>query len=158
MATPSATLFAILLPLAFAAGAPLPHAPAPRYDEMADAGENVRRALEEARRSRRSVIVLFGANWCADCRLLDSALRAGPSARLVQRDFRIVKVDVGQFDRNVELAASFGIALKDGIPALAILSPEGGLVYATRAGELADARGLGEDGIYRLLRQVVRAR
>ena len=38
--------------------------------------------------------------------------------------------------------------LKHGIPAVAVLTPEGNVTYATRAGELADARRMGDSGIY----------
>jgi thioredoxin 1 len=29
-----------------------------------------------------------------------------------------------------------------------VISPKGGVIYATRAGELADARGMSESGVY----------
>ena len=38
--------------------------------------------------------------------------------------------------------------LKKGIPAVAVLSPEGKLLYATEGGELADARKMGDQGVY----------
>jgi len=65
----------------------------------------------------------------------------------------VVKVDVGRFDRNVDVAESYSVPLKKGIPAVAIVSPQGRVMYATRAGELADARGMSEDGLYRFFRK-----
>ena len=127
------------------------------YNEAADARQDIRQALSQAAQSGKSVIVVFGANWCGDCKVLDLAMKEGASAPLVAREFQVVKVDVGRFDRNVAVAESYGVPLKNGIPAVAILSPANKVLYVTRAGELADARTMGENGIYEFLRKVTPA-
>ncbi len=118
------------------------------YDEAADARADVRAALLDARASGTPVLVVFGANWCGDCKVLDQAFKSGESAALIRKHFRVVKVDVGRIDRNVDIAQAYGVPLKKDIPAVAILSPQGQVVYATKSGELADARNMGERGIY----------
>ena len=118
------------------------------YDESADARADVRAALVDAKASGTPVLVVFGANWCGDCKVLDQAFKSGESAPLIRKHFRVVKVDVGRIDRNVDIAQAYGVPLKKGIPAVAILSPQGQVVYATKSGELADARTMGERGIY----------
>lgn len=118
------------------------------YDEGADARADIAAALAQSAHTRMPVLVVFGANWCADCKILDMAFRQGAAAPLIARRFSVVKVDVGRFDRNVDLAAKFGVPLKSGIPAVAVLSPEGTVIYATQAGELADARNMGDRAIY----------
>jgi thioredoxin 1 len=142
-----ALLFAFAFTLAHAA--PLP------YDESADAKADVQRALSTAKASGTPVLVIFGANWCPDCRALDKALSTGKNAQLIAREFKVVKIDVGQFDRNLDLAARYGNPVKKGIPAAVVLSPEGEVVYATRLGELADARNMSDTGIYDFFRRVV---
>jgi thioredoxin 1 len=134
------------------------HAADKPYDEAADAKADIRSALQAARASKLPVLVVFGANWCGDCRMLDTAMKTGKSAPLIKQRFKVVKVDVGKFDRNVDVAESYEVPLKKGIPAVVVLSPEGKPVYATRAGELADARKMGEDGVYEFLDKVVRER
>ena len=143
-----------LIALLLLAAAATVHAATGPYDETADAHAAVRGALAAAAQSNTPVLVVFGANWCPDCRVLDTAMHSGSSAPLMQKNFRVVKVDVGRFDRNVDLAEAYGVPLKKGIPAVAVLSPQGKVVYATRSGELADARELGEDGIYRFFSRV----
>lgn len=124
------------------------HAADGPYDEAADAKADIKQALNQAAAAKLPVLVVFGANWCADCKVLDMALKQGNAAPLVAREFRIVKVDVGRFDRNVEVAESYGVPLKKGIPAVAVLTSGNEVLYVTRAGELADARNMGETGIY----------
>jgi thioredoxin 1 len=127
------------------------------YDETADAKLVIKQTLAQAADAKTPVIVVFGANWCGDCRALDAAMKNGASAPLLARDFKIVKVDVGRFDKNVDVAKSYGVPLDKGIPAVVILSPKNEVLYATKEGELADARTMGDKGIYDFFKRVTAA-
>lgn len=133
------------------AAAPTAAAPAAgkwiAYDENADAHADVKRALAAAQAQGRKVLVVFGANWCPDCIVLDQSMKQGSLKPLVARDFEVVKVDVGRFKKNLDLAELYGVPLKKGIPAIAVLDAQGRVVYATREGEIGDARQMGEDGL-----------
>ena len=118
------------------------------YDEAADAKAQIHAAVTEAAAAKVPVLVVFGANWCGDCKMLDMAFKEGSAAPLIARHFKVVKVDVGRFDRNADVATAYGVPLKSGIPAVAVLSAQGIATYATKAGELADARKMGDKGIY----------
>ena len=126
----------------------------PPYNESADAKAEIRAALVEAERSGVPVLVVFGANWCGDCKVLDIAFKEGASAPLIDKNFKVVKVNVGRFDHNVDIAETYGLPLKKGIPAVVVLSGKGKVVYSTRAGELADARAMGDKGIYEFFTKV----
>ncbi|MCE4554013.1 thioredoxin family protein [Roseateles cellulosilyticus] len=147
------------LPALLLAAAGLVHAGPPAiYDEGADAKAAIRATLAEAEKARLPVLVVFGANWCGDCRMLDATFKTGPSAPLIAKHFKVVKVDVGRFDRNVDIAETYRVPLKKGIPAVAVLSPQGKLLYATEGGELADARGMGDQGVYDFFTRVTAAK
>ena len=136
------------LPLAVLPGWPAWAASAGPYDEGADAGAALRSALADAARRGLPVLVVYGANWCGDCLALDRAMRTEPAASLIRSRFGVVKVDVGRFDRNTDLAAAHGVPLERGIPALALLSPQGRPLSVTRGGELASARRMGPRAIH----------
>ncbi len=144
------TFIALMLGIASAV-----HAATPLYDETADAKAQIRSALAQVEPAKLPVLVVFGANWCGDCKALDLAFKEGRSATLISKSFKVVKVNVGRFDRNTDIAESYGVPLKNGIPAIAVLSSQGKLIYATKAGELADARNLGDKGIYELFSRIV---
>jgi protein disulfide-isomerase len=131
-----------------AVAAPLP------YDEHADAHATLQQGLDAARASGKDVLVVFGANWCQDCRELDKALH-GRTARVIDARFVVVKIDVGNFDKNLDVVKRYGYPIGKGIPAAVVLSPDDKVLYATRAGELADARHMGDDGIYNFFAKVV---
>lgn len=144
--------FALFLAL-FLAHAALAAGPLP-YDESADAKADVAHALSTAQQDKKPVLLVFGANWCPDCRELDKALH-GKSQALIDGKFIVVKVDVGHFDKNLELAESYGNPIKKGIPAAVLVSPANQVLYSTKAGELANARHMGDDGIYDFLNKVL---
>ena len=141
-------LFFPLLAVVAAAAADSP------YNETADAKLDIRQALTQATAAKTPVIVVFGANWCGDCKMLDAAITHGASAPLLSRDFKIVKVNVGHFDKNLDVAQSYGVPLKKGIPAVVIISAGNQVLYATRDGELSNAREMGDNGIYQFFKRV----
>ena len=137
----------LLLTLAIALSASVAVAADKPYDESADAKAQIAVALRDAAAAHEPVLLIFGANWCPDCRALDQALKTGRNAELMGR-FKVVKVDVGHFDHNVDVSTAYGNATVKGIPSAVIVSPDNRILFMTRAGELADARSMSEDGIY----------
>jgi len=136
---------------AWALAAPLP------YNEAADAKAEIEQALATAGTTKRNVLVIFGANWCEDCRALDASLKSQKNAELLAKEFVVVKVDVGNFDRNGTLTTRYGNPTKKGIPAAIVLAPNNQTLYATRAGELSNARRMSESGVYEFFSQAVSA-
>ncbi len=140
-------LFPLLAAAALAVGmTTAAHAADLPYDESANAQQDLQLALKKAHVANRDVLLVFGANWCPDCRVLDSVLH-GKGAAALGEHFVIVKVDVGNFDKNIDLAKHYGVPLRKGIPAAALVSGEDKLLYVTRAGELANAHHMGEGAI-----------
>lgn len=125
------------------------------YDEAANAKADITQALVEAKSSHRPVLLIFGADWCEDCQALNAALKKGSNAERIAAQFKLVKINVGNFDRNLDVTGRYGDPIKNGIPAAVILSPDNQVLYATRAGELADARRMGDDGIERFFSRVL---
>jgi len=123
-------------------------APTLPYDDAADAKTAVTQALASVQADHRPVLLIFGANWCEDCRALDKALKSDKNAALIERKFKVVKISVGHFDQNLDLAAAYGNPIKKGIPAAVVVAPDNTVLFATKGGELADARRMSETGIY----------
>jgi protein disulfide-isomerase len=126
------------------------------YDETANAKADLQQALAAAKVDRKDLLLIFGANWCPDCRELDKALH-GSSQPLVAGRFEVVKIDVGNFNKNLDIVTQYGNPIKSGIPAVVVLTPDNTIVYSTRGGELSNARRMGETGIYDFLSQHVAA-
>jgi thioredoxin len=98
------------------------------YDERADARREIARMMECARAEDKPLLVMFGANWCEWCQALDHLLAADRElAPLADKAFLRLNIDIGSYDRNLDVAAGYGLkALDDtGIPMLVVLRPDG---------------------------------
>lgn len=112
------------------------------YPANADAKAEIRDATARATREHKRIILVFGANWCFDCHVLDYVLHRPNFAPLVEPNFIVVHVDTGEGDKNMDLVAQYKIPLKKGIPALAVLNSDGSLLYSQQNGEFEAARSM----------------
>lgn len=125
------------------------------YDESAIPTSQLPKALEAARQEHKRVLIVFGANWCPDCRELDKEIHAGGElTHLIDQRYVVLKVDVGHFDKNLEFTHLYGTPIGKGIPSVVVVTPKDEVVYETRAGELANARDMGNDGIYHFFKDL----
>ncbi|MGC9291558.1 MAG: thioredoxin family protein [Acidobacteriaceae bacterium] len=105
------------------------------YSDTADAKAEIRAALATAAREHKRVILDFGGNWCVDCQLLNIYFHDPGNAGLLQTNYVLVDISVGEYDRNLDLARKYGIPLNKGVPALVVLDGQGRVLYAQRNGE-----------------------
>lgn len=68
-------------------------------------------------------------------------------AAVIAKGFVVAKIDVGRYTRNLDVAEKYGVPLKRGIPALAVLDPQGKVLYAMDQGQFADARHMSYESI-----------
>lgn len=112
------------------------------YPDDADARQEIKDAEERAGGQHRRVLLIFGANWCYDCHVLDLALRRPEFQSTIGR-YEVVHVDVGpDGKKNADLAQQFDVPLDKGVPALAVIESDGRLVVSQKNGEFEDARAL----------------
>jgi len=114
----------------------------PMYPPVERAKADIEGALKDAAKAKKRVIVDFGGNWCTDCRILDINLKKPENAALLEKNFVMVHVNVGDkgISDNFDVAERFGIPLKKGVPALAVLESDGRVVYAQKNGEFESMR------------------
>ena len=113
---------------------PLPYP----YDESADANTAVAHTLDLADYSGKQVIIDLGANWCAECRILAAIMRLPEMRAFIQRHYEIVSVDVGNFDRNLQISGHYGVFKLAVLPTLIITESDGRPVTSIDAAELSD--------------------
>jgi len=97
-----------------------------------DAKTEIVEALASAAKTHRRVILVFGGNWCYDCHALDAAFRSAEIAPIVNKNFVVVHVNIGEYDKNLDLADKYDVPLKKGVPASAVLGSDGTLLALVR--------------------------
>ena len=68
-------------------------------------------------------------------------------AALLAASFVVVEINVGRYNKNLDLAQKYHVPIKRGIPALAVLDSRGALLYAMDQGQFADARHMSYESI-----------
>ena len=136
-------LILFLIALGCAAGQPS----ASIYNEQADAHHDVAAAIADATRSKKNIVLIFGANWCGDCHALYNQMHKPDLASVIEKNYVVVEIDLGRWDKNLDLAEKYHVPIKRGIPALAVLDPHGDLQYAMDQGQFAAARNMSFDSI-----------
>jgi len=110
------------------------------YPKDVDANKEIEDALKQATADNKRVLLVFGANWCYDCHVLDRALHEGAAAEIVRQSFLVVHVDIGEGEKNTGLVKTYKIPLDKGVPAVAVLRSDGHLLYSSGEGEFESAR------------------
>jgi thioredoxin 1 len=120
------------------------------YDDNADAKAEIKQALAAAKGHKR-VLLIFGANWCYDCHVLDIAFQRPELASVLKQNYEVVHVDVGEYTKNMDLGQQYQVPLKKGVPALAVLDSHGKLLYSQQSGEFEKARSLAPEDLLAFL-------
>jgi len=127
-------------------------APAPLYPDVGAARADIKSAQDRAASENKRVLLDFGGNWCGDCKALDLYFHKPENVALLQ-NFVVVHVNVGDsgIDKNFDVAEQYGIPLKKGVPALAVLGPDGKVLYAQNSGEFEDMRHMEPSSVNQFL-------
>lgn len=125
------------------------------YPPPREAGAEIAAALHAAEKDHKRVILVFGANWCYDCHVLDATFRSPRIAPLVNANYHVVHVNIGDGDRNLDLADEYGVPLRQSVrvPSLAVLDASGKVVYSQKNGEFDDSARLSPADIIQFLKK-----
>jgi len=121
------------------------------YPEGVDAKAEIAEALETAKKTHRRVLLVFGGNWCYDCHVLDAAFHTKEIAPTLNRNYVVVHVNIGEYDKNLDLADKYEVPLKKGVPAAAVLKSDGTLVVSQKNQEFEKARSMTTDAVLAFL-------
>ncbi len=119
------------------------------YKTDANAAQEIRQALAAAGKQHKNVLLDFGGNWCLDCHVLDNAFHQPRIAPLLNGNYVLVHVDVGKYEKNLDLAKKYHVDLEKGVPSLAVLDAKGNVLYATR--DFERARVMSEEDVIQFL-------
>jgi thioredoxin 1 len=124
-----------------------PLEPKDLYPAAADAKKEIIEAIRAAAASHKRVLVVFGANWRYACHVLEAAFHSPEISPTVEKSFEVVHVDIGQADKNLDIAKLYDVPLDRGVPAIAVLGNDGKLLFSQKRGEFEATRSMAPEDI-----------
>ena len=123
--------------------------PFPLPYERIDLSENdLINFIETSIGNNKQPVVIFGANWCPDCRILSAVLDLQTVKKYMNENFDILYVDLGRYDTNMSLMEFFDIMPQQGIPRVVILNKDKGVLNIKDTGEWTTARSRTKQEIF----------
>ena len=110
------------------------------YPDPTQARADLAAALKTAAQNHKRVIIDFGGNWCGDCQVLDIYFHNQQNRPILEANFVLVPINIGHMDANLDIAERYEVPLSRGVPALAVLSDNGTLIYSQKGGEFEAMR------------------
>jgi thiol-disulfide isomerase/thioredoxin len=110
---------------------------------------SVDKARAHARASHKLLLIDLGGNWCLDCRILAGTMELPELKAWMKRHYELVTIDVGRFDKNLDVPARYGIRDRlKGVPSLLVIDPKTDkLINAGDTAALSDARSMNPQGL-----------
>jgi thiol:disulfide interchange protein len=117
------------------------------YSANRNAEADIRAALHLAATTHKEVLLDFGADWCPDCVALDSMFHSTQVEALLNSDYVVVPIDVGDWNLNLSTASQYVNLQTSGIPALVVMTGSGKVREATNDGSFENARTMDADQV-----------
>jgi uncharacterized protein YyaL (SSP411 family) len=112
------------------------------YPANANAKADIRAALGKATRQNKRVLLVFGGLWCIDCHILDQAFHSVEIKPLLDANYVVVHVDIGKYDKNLDVAKKYEVQPEKGVPVLAVVDSSGKLVFSQKNHEFSAAHNM----------------
>jgi thioredoxin 1 len=123
------------------------------YPDPSQAKVDLAAALKTAAKTHKRILLDFGGNWCPDCQVLDLYFHDATNKPILDANFILVDINIGHKDANLDLAKQYEVPLDKGVPALAVLSAKGKLLYSQKGGEFESMRHLESAAVTSFLKQ-----
>jgi thioredoxin 1 len=123
------------------------------YPDPGQAKAQIAAALKTAAATHKRILLDFGGNWCGDCQVLDIYFHDPKNRPLLEANFVLVHVNVGHMDANLDIAEQYGVPVAKGVPALAVLTERGNLLYSQKNGQFEAMRSMQSASVTEFLGQ-----
>ena len=118
------------------------------YSGMLIADDDLKKFINLSVEQNKQTIIIFGANWCPDARLLEAVMQLKLIKKYLDRHSNILHIDVGDYEINTELFNVFDKNIRDGIPRIFIMDRKGRNINLQDNDTMRKARELSTQDIF----------
>ena len=118
------------------------------YSGMLIADDDLKKFINLSVEQNKQSIIIFGANWCPDARLLEAVMQLKLIKKYLDQHSNILHIDVGDYEINTGLFEVFDKNIRDGIPRIFIMDRKGRNINLQDNDTMRKARELSTQDIF----------
>ena len=116
---------------------------------------DIERFLDSSINKSKQPIIIFGGNWCPDCRILEGTLQLPTIKKYMIEHYEILHVDVGRYDKNMNLISYFKIPKEEGVPRVLVFDTNKNILNMESTKEWTTARDRKQQEIFNYFQALV---
>ena len=116
---------------------------------------DIERFLDNSINKLKQPIIIFGGNWCPDCRILEGTLQLPTIKKYMIEHYEIMHVDVGRYDKNMNLISYFKIPKEEGVPRVLVFDSKKNILNMESTKEWTTARDRKQQEIFNYFQALV---
>lgn len=117
--------------------------PAPHiYNPQADAQQDIKTAVANARKDGKHVLLQLGGNWCIWCLRFNNLTTTDSTlSRLLRQNYEVVHVNYSPENKNEATLAQLGYPHRFGFPVFVVLDEKGNRIHTQNSAYLEEGKG-----------------
>ena len=124
------------------------------YDGTIYSVKNLNKFMNETVAANKQPILMFGANWCPDCRIFAGTMNIPKIKAYIEERFNVLYIDVKRYEINMHLMEEYGIPSAEGIPRLFVFDKDKNLLNNSRTAEWRTARDRSSQEIFDFFQEI----
>ena len=124
------------------------------YDGNEISVEEVNKFLSQSIAENKQPIIIFGANWCPDCRIFSGTIDIPKINEFIETYFNILYIDVKRYEINMNLIEYFDIPAEEGIPRVLVFDLNKKVINKNSTAEWRTARDRSSQDIFNFFQEM----
>ncbi len=124
------------------------------YDGNEISVEEVNKFLSQSIAENKQPIIIFGANWCPDCRIFSGTIDIPKINEFIETYFNILYIDVKRYEINMNLIEYFDIPSEEGIPRVLVFDFNKNVINKSSTTEWRTARDRSSQDIFNFFQEM----
>ena len=124
------------------------------YDGNVYSINDLNKFINTTIQSDKQPILIFGANWCPDCRIFSGTMNIPKIKSYIDKNFQILYIDVKRYEINMELMEEYGIPSAEGIPRVLVFDKNKNLLNNSNTTEWRTARDRSSQEIFNFFQEM----
>ena len=124
------------------------------YDGKVYSEDDLNKFISSTIYKEKQPILIFGANWCPDCRIFSGTINIPKIKSFIDDNFEILYIDVKRYEINMSLMEEYGIEPAEGIPRVLVFDKNKRLLNSANTTEWRTARDRSTQEIFNFFQEM----